>query len=76
MDGPKSVIANFGIPGFSCDPAGNGFANAADVTHVVDEALGVIPATDNLAGNNFVSVVDIQIVIDAAIGLGCFAGYH
>jgi Divergent InlB B-repeat domain/Domain of unknown function DUF11/Beta-propeller repeat len=76
MSGPKSVMANFGIPGFSCDPTRNGFANTADVTQVVGEALGLFPATDNLAGNNFVSVADIQIVIDAAIGFGCFAGYH
>jgi hypothetical protein len=76
MDGPKSVIANFSIPGFSCDPVGNGFADTADVMHVVEEALGLIRATDNLAGNNSVSVADIQIAINAAIGLGCFAGYR
>jgi hypothetical protein len=76
MDAPESVIANFGVPGFSCDPVGNGSASVVDVAQLLHEALGVIPASDYLAGNNFVSVVDVQVVINAATGSGCFAGYR
>jgi len=47
--------------------------NVADVQLIIDQALGVIPAVNDLNGDNVVNVADVQIVIDAALGLGCAA---
>lgn len=45
----------------------------ADVQLIVNEALGVTQAVDDLSGDGAVSVVDIQIEINAALKLGCTA---
>jgi uncharacterized repeat protein (TIGR01451 family) len=46
-------------------------AGIADVQKVMNEALGVRPAVDELNADGAVNSVDVQIVIDAALGLGC-----
>jgi hypothetical protein len=38
---------------------------------LIDEALGVAPAANDLNGDGVVNAVDVQIVINAALGLGC-----
>ena len=56
-----------------CDIKKNGNLNVADVQLIVNEALGVTQAVDDLSGDGAVSVVDIQIEINAALKLGCTA---
>jgi uncharacterized repeat protein (TIGR01451 family) len=56
-----------------CDIKQNGNLNVADVQLIVNEALGVTQAVDDLSGDGAVSVVDIQIEINAALKLGCTA---
>ena len=43
----------------------------ADVQLIINEALGLIPAVEDLNGDGVVSVVDLQIIINAALGFGC-----
>jgi hypothetical protein len=54
-----------------CDPQQNVIVNVADVQLLIDEALGVAPAANDLNGDGVVNAVDVQIVINAALGLGC-----
>ena len=56
-----------------CDILHEGSTNAADVRAIVNEALGVTPAVNDLNGDGVVNVVDVQIVINAALGSGCSA---
>jgi len=56
-----------------CDVNQDGSTSVADVQLVINEALGVSPATQDLNGDGLVNVVDVQIVINAALGLGCSA---
>ncbi len=55
----------------SCDIGHFGTTNVADVQLIINEALGVSPAADDLNGDGTVNVADVQIVINAALGLGC-----
>lgn len=45
----------------------------ADVQAILNQALGVTPAVNDLSNDGWVNVVDIQIVINAVVGLGCAA---
>jgi hypothetical protein len=56
-----------------CDITQAGAASVADVQHIINEALGIMPATDDLNQDGAVNVVDVQIEIDAALNLGCAA---
>jgi hypothetical protein len=40
---------------------------------MINEALGEVPAVNDLSGDGVVTVVDVQIEINAALGLGCAA---
>lgn len=40
---------------------------------MINEALGVIAAGNDLNQDGVVNVVDLQIVINAALGFGCAA---
>jgi hypothetical protein len=42
-----------------------------DVQLVINQALGLAQAADDLNHDGVVNVVDAQKVIDAALGLGC-----
>jgi hypothetical protein len=44
-----------------------------DVQLVINQALGVTPAVDDLNGDGVVNVPDVQIEIDAVMSLGCEA---
>jgi hypothetical protein len=55
----------------SCDINADGSTNVADVQLIINEALGVSPATHDLNHDGAVNVADVQKVINAALGLGC-----
>jgi hypothetical protein len=55
----------------ACDVGNSGTVNVTDVQLMIDEALGVVPAVNDLSQDGVVNVVDIQIVIAGALGLGC-----
>jgi hypothetical protein len=55
----------------ACDINGDGMVNVADVQLEIDQALGVIPAVNDIGHYGSVNVADVQIVINAALGLGC-----
>ena len=55
----------------SCDINGDGNTTVTDVQLIINEALGVAPATHDLNGDGAVTVGDVQLVINAALGLGC-----
>jgi len=62
------------IPYFSpCDVNRYGTTNLADIQQVINEALGLGVAVDDLNGDSLVNVTDVQIVLNAALGLGCSA---
>jgi hypothetical protein len=44
-----------------------------DVQLIINEALGIALAVNDLNGDGVVSVLDVQIEIDAVLGLGCAA---
>jgi hypothetical protein len=44
-----------------------------DVQLIVNQALGAMPATNDLNDDGVVNVIDVQIVTNAALGLGCSA---
>jgi uncharacterized repeat protein (TIGR01451 family) len=54
-----------------CALTQDGRAGLADVQNVIDEALGVTQAVDDLNQDGVVNAADVQIVINAALGLGC-----
>jgi hypothetical protein len=56
-----------------CDILQEKSPNVADVQAVIDEALGVAPAVNDLNADGGVNVADIQIIINAALGWGCAA---
>lgn len=59
--------------GSPCDTNQNGTINVASVQKIVNEALGIMNATNDLNRDGVVNVVDAQIVADAALGLGCLS---
>jgi uncharacterized repeat protein (TIGR01451 family) len=55
-----------------CDVNQDRLLNVLDVQQVINEALGLAPAANNLNGDAVVNIVDVQIVVTAALGLGCW----
>jgi hypothetical protein len=41
------------------------------VQFIVNEALGIVPANNDLNNDGVVNIADVQKVIDAAMNLGC-----
>jgi hypothetical protein len=60
-------------PRYACDINRDGNTNATDERLVIEQALGVVPAVNDLHGSGVVNVADVQLVINAALGLGCAA---
>jgi hypothetical protein len=56
-----------------CDILQEKSPNVADVQALIDEALGVAPAVNDLNADGVVNAADIQIIINAALGWGCAA---
>ena len=71
MNAPLSVTANFDIPGATCTMTGDSAASVADVQFIVNEALGIVPANNDLNNDGLVNITDIQMVLNAAMNLGC-----
>jgi hypothetical protein len=46
--------------------------NVTDVQTILNEALGIIPATHDLTRDGIVNIVDVQLVSNAVLGLGCW----
>jgi hypothetical protein len=75
VTGGASASASWGDPtaisSNPCDLQLNGNINAADVQLIVNQALGLTHAVNDLNGDGAVNVVDVQVEIDAALGFGC-----
>jgi subtilase family serine protease len=54
-----------------CDVTGDSAASVADVQLMINEALGVAPAVNDLNHDGVIDVVDVQRVIDAVLLLSC-----
>jgi uncharacterized repeat protein (TIGR01451 family) len=61
---PTTVVA-------ACALTRGGSASVADIQKVINEALGLTQAADDLNQDGLVNAVDVQIVINATLGLGC-----
>jgi uncharacterized repeat protein (TIGR01451 family) len=55
----------------NCGISGGGSATVADVQHIVNEALGAMPAVHDLNQDGRVNVADVQKLVNDALGLGC-----
>ena len=53
-----------------CAVSGEGTAGIVDVQTIINEALGVMPAVNDLNQDGVINVGDIQMVLNAALGLG------
>jgi uncharacterized repeat protein (TIGR01451 family) len=71
MNAPLTITAAFDIPGATCTMTGDATASITDVQFIVNEALGIMPANNDLNNDGTVNIADIQKVLDAALKLGC-----
>jgi uncharacterized repeat protein (TIGR01451 family) len=71
MNAPTNLTAYFDIPGATCTMTGDSSASVADVQYIVNEALGVIPANNDLNGDGVVNITDIQQVAGAVLHSSC-----
>jgi hypothetical protein len=56
---------------FACETPSNSLVSVAGVQRIVNEALGVAPAVDDLTHDGAVNVADVQKLVNAVLGLGC-----
>jgi hypothetical protein len=68
-----AFVARFSAKFGPCDINADQSINVSDVQLIVNEALGVIPASDDLNRDGVVNVSDVQIVMNAALGAACSA---
>jgi uncharacterized repeat protein (TIGR01451 family) len=71
LNAPLTVTAIFDVPGATCTMTGDATASVADVQFIVNEALGIVPANNDLNADGVVNIADVQKVIDAALNFGC-----
>jgi hypothetical protein len=71
MNAPLAITANFDIPGATCTMTGDATASVVDVQFIVNEALGIVPANNDLNNDGVVNIADIQKVLNAALNLTC-----
>jgi uncharacterized repeat protein (TIGR01451 family) len=72
--GSAAAIATDPTPVVSaCDVTLGNTASVADVQKMIDEALGLAQAANDLNGDREVNVLDVQIVMNAVMNLGCSA---
>jgi hypothetical protein len=57
----------------ACDLNDNGNIGVSDIQKIVNEALGLVSATDDLDGSGAVNAIDVQIEINAALYSVCEA---
>jgi hypothetical protein len=55
----------------NCDVNGGGTVEVADIQAMVNQTLGVSPATYDVNQDGVVNAIDVQQVINASMGLGC-----
>ena len=71
MNGPVNLTADFGPPGFTCSLSGKTVVSVGDVRGMIDQALGIAPASNDFNQDGSVTVSDLQTVLNAAVNLGC-----
>ena len=71
MNAPVSITAYFDIPGATCTMTGDANASISDVQYIVNEALGIVAANNDLNNDGVVNIADVQRVANAAMNLGC-----
>jgi hypothetical protein len=71
MNAPLTITAAFDIPGATCTMTGDTTASITDVQFIVSEALGVVPANNDLNNDGVVNIADVQKVLNSALHLGC-----
>jgi hypothetical protein len=71
--GGVTVTSINGVAISPCALKQNGSINVEDVQFIINQALGLAPAVNDLSGDGVVNVLDVQIEINAAFGLGCAA---
>jgi hypothetical protein len=57
----------------SCNVTGDAGAGVSDVQSMINQALGILPAVNDLNGDGAVNVADVQLVMNAALNLGCLS---
>ena len=55
----------------ACDIAVAGQNTVLDVQRMVEEVIGVMPATDNPSRSGKANMTDVQMTVNAALGMGC-----
>jgi uncharacterized repeat protein (TIGR01451 family) len=55
----------------ACAVTGDQLTSVADVQRMINEALGVAAAKNDLDGDGVINLADIEIVINSALGRGC-----
>jgi hypothetical protein len=50
---------------------GDSAASVVDVKFIVNEALGIVPANNDLNNDGVVNIADVQKVLNAAMKSGC-----
>ena len=65
------TVSQAGFTYSPCNAQQDGSITVADVQLMINEALGLAAALNDLNADNVVNAVDIQIVIDVALGVGC-----
>jgi hypothetical protein len=72
LGNPLSTGCTAGTIGlFTCAITGDASAGVADVQAIINQALGVSPAVNDMNRDGVVNVADVQKVIGAAMGQGC-----
>ena len=56
----------------ACDVTQSATVSVADVRTILNQALGISPATADLSGDGVVNVLDTQFVSNAVLGKGCW----
>jgi len=56
-----------------CNVTGDSQTSVADIQSIINQALGMFAAYNDLTGKGAVNVTDVQIVMNAALNLGCGA---
>jgi hypothetical protein len=71
MNAPTTITANFDVPGATCTMTGDTTASITDVQFIVNEALGIVPANNDLNNDGVVNIADVQKVLNSALNFGC-----
>jgi hypothetical protein len=70
--GPSQTTAILQVSGPGpCTVTQDAYVSVADVQSMINQALGVASAVNDLNQDHVVNVVDVQIVMNGALGLGC-----